>query len=284
MAVRDEWPSGRDHGEAALSYAARGWLLFPCRPCDKRPILKDWPSRATTIAGTIVGWWRQWPTANLAIATGPASGIFVLDVDRHSADGNATLAELEARHGGLPETIMQRTGGGGLQLFFHWPHGHDIRNSAGRLGPGLDIRGDGGYALVPPSVHPSGRPYRWKCSTPLAVAPPWLLDLIDPPKSAPSRRSTRWDRSLAASRYAEIALRRELAALQTAPPGTRNHSLNKAAFSLAQLAGAGLLDPKATTRLLAGAALAAGLAKHEVAATLRSGFEAGYCRPREIQT
>jgi Bifunctional DNA primase/polymerase, N-terminal len=258
--------------------------VFPCRPRDKRPLLKNWPSQATTAAQEIVQWWLRWPTANLAIATGPTSNLLVLDVDQHEVDGEMMLAELAARHGLLPTTVVQRTGGGGRQLFFRWPDGHDIRNSVGRLGPGLDIRAEGGYAIVPPSVHPSGRRYRWECCATLAVAPPWLLDLLDPPKSPQSPPPIRCDRSLAASRYAETALRRELEAVRTAAPGTRNHVLNRAAYCLGQLTGAGLLDPEPTIRLLAGAAFAVGLTNHEVTATLRSGFEAGHRRPREVRT
>jgi hypothetical protein len=274
-----------DLAQAALAYACRGLRVHPCAPGQKVPLLKDWPSRATLDPTTIRSWWRRWPAANVAVATGRGSGVFALDVDQHGADGESSLAALEATHGTLPETSVQHTGGGGRQLFFRWPHGRNIRNTVGRLGPGLDIRGDGGYAVVPPSVHPSGRRYRWECCATLAVAPSWLLDLLSPPESPQSSPlPIRCDRPLAASRYAEAALLRELEAVRTAAPGTRNDVLNKATFSLAQLAGAGLLDPESTTRLLAGAALAAGLARHEVAATLRSGFEAGYRQPRQIRT
>lgn len=150
---------------AALDYARRGWAVFPCGR-DKRPLIKDWPHMATMAPEKIREWWGRWPDASIGCPTGPGSGFWVLDVDL--PEGPASLAELEDLFGALPPTMEQRTGGGGRQLFFRWPEDREVRNSAGKLGPGLDVRGAGGYVILPPSGHPSGRRYAW--ITPAEVA------------------------------------------------------------------------------------------------------------------
>lgn len=136
---------------AALAYARRGLPVFPVN--GKSPLTMHGFKDASMDANIIRGWWTQWPDANVAIATGLVSGLFALDVDpRHG--GDKSLAALEEKHAPLPATLDSRTGGGGRHLFFALTQGQIIRNSAGKLGPGLDVRGDGGYVVIPPSVHP----------------------------------------------------------------------------------------------------------------------------------
>ena len=96
--------------------------------------------------------------------------------------GRRTLEDLESKHGKLPPTISAITGRG-EHLYFKL-NGHAVRNSAGLLGPGLDVRGDGGYVLLPPSIHPSGRAYAWSVDSAneYADAPEWLYELLQPSK------------------------------------------------------------------------------------------------------
>jgi hypothetical protein len=151
--------SGENHLQlAALDYAKQGWRVFPCIKRGKRPLIKNWQELATTDARVVQGWWKQWPDANVAVVTGASSGVFVLDVD--GADGEVSLAILQDEHGPLPGTLESRTGGGGRHLFFKHD-GTPVKNSTGKLGKGLDVRGDGGYVIVPPSVHETGSPYVW---------------------------------------------------------------------------------------------------------------------------
>jgi hypothetical protein len=113
------------------------------------------------------------------MATGPGSGVWVLDVD--GEQGRTSLAEQEAGHGPLPATLASRTGreDGGEHRWFTWPVDFNIRNSASKLAPGLDVRGDGGYVVIPPSVHPSGADYHWAIpEASIADAPDWLLKLV----------------------------------------------------------------------------------------------------------
>jgi len=115
---------------------------------------------ATTDPETIKKWWTQWPDANIAIATGRKSGIFVIDVDADRG-GEETLRSLEAQNEKLPPTATVITGGGGRHLYFDCPEHQTVRNSQDKLGPGIDVRGDNGYVVAPPSRHSSGKVYQW---------------------------------------------------------------------------------------------------------------------------
>ena len=127
--------------EAALSYARRAIPVFPCEPGGKRPLTHNGFWDATTDEPRLRTWWRRRPSANVGVPTGKESGLLVLDVD--------------PREGGT----RSRTGGGGTHVFFRYPAGEEVRNSAGWLGPGLDVRGEGGYVVVPPSRTRSA--YEW---------------------------------------------------------------------------------------------------------------------------
>lgn len=266
---------------AALPLDALGWRLLPCERGGKRPLLRDWPAKASADLAVIEGWARRWPGCNVGLATGAGSGVLALDVDRHGeVDGEATLAALLDRHGALPRTATQRTGGGGRQLLFAWPAGRRIGNTAGKLGPGLDTRGEGGFVVLAPSLHPSGQRYAWLLppwEVPPASAPAWLLDLLDPPP--PPRRAPLPVPDLGDA-YGEAALRRAVERVGSAPEGERNRTLNAEAFGLGQLAGAGLLSAEIAAVALASAALAAGLGRHETERTIASGLRAGLANPR----
>jgi len=150
---------------------------------------------ASTDPETVERWFTS-TAFNIAIATGAVSGIFVLDIDpRH--DGDEALAALEAKHGPLPATWRFLTGGGGEHILFRHP-GRTIPNSAGVLGPGIDVRGDGGYIVAPPSLHICGRPYAISVDhhpddVPLADAPTWLLERIAATRTADkARKAAQW--------------------------------------------------------------------------------------------
>jgi hypothetical protein len=160
---------------AALAYARAGLPVFPLKPRSKVPATGDGFKSATLEVEQLEDWWRRWPEANLGIRTGGESGLVVLDVDLQHG-GAATLKRLEAEHGPLAETARSLTGSGGWHLIFRHP-GTELRNSAGALGEGIDIRGDGGYIVAPPSVHENGRAYRWlrRLELGIADAPTWLV-------------------------------------------------------------------------------------------------------------
>jgi uncharacterized protein YndB with AHSA1/START domain len=156
---------------AALAYARRGVPVFPCEPGGKRPLTRNGFWDATTEARQIEAWWARWPAANVGVPTGGRSGLLVLDADPRGG-GFESLVLLERENGPLPETARARTGGGGVHVFFGYPAGETVRNSAGTLGAGLDVRGEGGYVVVPPSRTRSA--YEWIDRSPPAE-PKWLL-------------------------------------------------------------------------------------------------------------
>jgi Bifunctional DNA primase/polymerase, N-terminal/Primase C terminal 1 (PriCT-1) len=169
--------------KAALAWARNGKPVFPCRPGGKDPLTKRGHIDATTDPRKIHMWWKRWPNANIAVPTGGRSGVLVVDVDHP-----ASLDALEAKHDKFSETRTHSTGSGGMHLIFAYPEDSDIRNSAGKLGEGLDVRGEGGYIIVPPSR--TTRPYEILDALPPADTPPWLLEtLTEPKRSAVKVRS-----------------------------------------------------------------------------------------------
>ena len=158
------------NGAIALSFAENGIPVFPSVPIGpraKQPLTPNGHHDATLDANQILRWWRSWPDALVGIPTGPASDVWVLDVDGEA--GRRSLNELMARLG--VETIadltpcVSRTPSGGLHLIFQLQIGERPRNRARDIGAGLDTRGvkvDGtsaGYFIAPGSMLPDGRRY-----------------------------------------------------------------------------------------------------------------------------
>jgi hypothetical protein len=171
--------------DVALKYLKRGWSVIPVGT-NKRPLV-NWKryQRNHATAQEVRDWIEDNQNTSIAIITGTVSGIVVLDVDVKNG-GRESFEQLQQEHGRLPQTVTVKTGGGGRHFYFQHP-GMSVRPSAGRLGPGLDIRGDGGYVVAPPSQHESGTLYEWKHgpeTMTVAPLPEWLLRLIvDDPKS-----------------------------------------------------------------------------------------------------
>ncbi len=165
--------------EAALKYGGKGKPVFPCKQ-DKAPYydktaLKHGCLDATTDPRKITAWWNRWPEANVGIRTGKASGLIIVDFDTYKP-GAMTVEEFEEKYGTIPHTATVRTGSGGLQFYLVYPDGMEISNSAGMLGKHVDVRGEGGYTLAPPSVT-TGR-YEWINKAPPAPVPPKLLEAL----------------------------------------------------------------------------------------------------------
>jgi hypothetical protein len=167
---------------AALYYAERRLPVFPVAPRAKRPRTAHGLKDATTDAAQITEWWRKSPDANIGAATGRASDLAVIDLD--GPEGEASFAALEGPVEDMPVVLTGR----GAHLHFRAPP-FELRNSAGKIGPGVDIRADGGYVLLPPSVHPSGTVYQW-IGKPRA-RPPWPEWLLCPAPTRPEPSPTR---------------------------------------------------------------------------------------------
>ena len=195
--------------KAAVKYARKGWPVFPLHTaidgkcscgnskCNESNSVGKHPrfdkktldhgfKNATTNVEQVKAWWERWPDANIGVATGVKSFV-VLDVD--GSKGKKSLKALEKKYGKLSKTVTSRTGGGGKHYFFRTDQG--VECSASKIGDKLDIKGEGGYIIMPPSDHKSGKKYKWvkgldPASVAIADMPDWLFDLANKPKNKTS--------------------------------------------------------------------------------------------------
>lgn len=171
---------------AALDYAELGWSVFPAPSNGSKKSYKsaaysngaNWGK--TTDTQEILTDFRRWPNANVGIATGPQSGIFVVDIDTkegHGIDGKSEFAQLEAQYETVRPTRMAQSPTGSIHLYFQYPSNIVIRNSTSKIAEGVDVRGEGGIVIAPPSVRPGKGIYEWLNDYPVAEAPNWLIEL-----------------------------------------------------------------------------------------------------------
>ena len=170
-------PEREQRGETAIPRLAEsGFRLFPLTRWGKRPLIDKWQEKATCNGESLRAWMQEYPGCNWGLACGPDSRVFVLDVD--GDDGAASLHELIGNHGhDWTNTLSVKTARGS-HFYFRYPSDAVIRNSTSKLALGIDVRGEGGYVLVPPSVHPSGVSYCWSGAgkdAQVLTAPVWLL-------------------------------------------------------------------------------------------------------------
>jgi hypothetical protein len=162
-------------GEAARRLARFGFYVFPCAQRQKVPATRNGLKDAKRDDEAITTCWQQYPHMNIGVRTGAESGIVVLDVD--GDEGWDSLHELEDQFDELPSTASVTTPRGGQHFYFVHP-GFELRNTTGFPGPGLDVRGDGGYVLAPPSVAAGGRAYQVDEEVAPVPLPAWLLKLL----------------------------------------------------------------------------------------------------------
>jgi hypothetical protein len=242
---------------AAFDYAARGWPVFPCNQ-TKAPHTPNGYKDATTDAATIYEWWLQWPQAMIGMPTGPASGVWVLDVDDPEAFAESCPID-------LPRTRKAITGKG-FHLYFQHNDARPVRNAQRHPVkgwpfvdmPGAEVRGEGGYIILPPSRHPSGRFYSWEVECEPAPAPAELLRIVTrqggkvskvPPEGRPAPLALiGWSDTP----YGLAALQREADAILHAGNGEQESALNEAGLKIgAVIAGGELSLVTATARLIA---------------------------------
>lgn len=214
---------------------------------------------------------------------GPGAGI------DEAADGAAVLRELAAGRP-IPDTFTVATPSGGMHLYFRAPAAPRLRNTVARLGPLIDTRATGGYVVGPGSVI-RGRPYEIVADVPIAPVPRWIVreliakaraELPAMPPAPVGRPGVAGSRpnGAAAAAYGAAALRNEVERVLAARVGTRNDTLNRAAYALGRLVGAGILDRDLAASELFHAARRVGLSARETSSTLASGLGAGIARPR----
>ncbi len=285
---------------SALDYANVGWPVIPLhhplecggcscrRKCDspyKHPRTRNGLDDATTDEATIRQWWTRGPYSNIGIATGARSGLVVLDVD--GPEGLGHWDELEERHDATPSSFLVTTPRGGIHLYLAHP-GRRVPNTAGKLAPNIDVRGDGGYVVAHPSNAINGRGWRqwtgagcegWLDGTAeLVPMPEWMSPIVKPVVARPAPPGG----LKLIGRYAQTALDAECGRVARAPEGSRNHALNRAAFSLGQLVGGGALDAAEVVAALLEVATRAGLGGVEAERTIASGLAKGRAQPRHV--
>jgi hypothetical protein len=259
--------------------ALLGWRLYPASRRTKKACFPNPTAQATHDLNTLAAWQREYGPCNWRVVM-QGSGIWAIDLDvpshDHAADGVAAFAELVRDNGPLPPRPATRSGGGGMALFFRH-NGQRIIRKTGTPSPGIDPRAGGLSVTIPPSVHvTTRRPYRW-IMPPWELSPPdapaWLLKLLEPPPEPEYRRAP-----IDTSDAARSRLYRAAGAVADAQPGQRNDVLNRRAYQIGTLIGAGLLGEQEAIGALYGAARAAGLDHAEAKATIRSGVNSGMRR------
>src|SRR5262249_26718127 len=300
-------------GDSALAFATRAWPVFPCDPKTKQPLTEHGVKDATTDVERIRAWWARWPQAMIGLPTGKSIGAFVVDFDPGVDEKTGEIFELTDLVKKLsielgviwPKTLAVVTPRGGRHAYFRLPEGDPPGNRAGIV-KRIDVRGEGGYVIVPPSVRADGVAYRWAegCAPDeleLAIAPPALLDCIfrrgkwarDAARAADAgadrepARQTPVDVSAHVRTYALAALASEAGKVAGRGPGERNDKRNRAAFALGQLVAAGALLERVVRAELEDAADRCGLTKDDglksVRDTIDSGLKSARSSPRDLR-
>lgn len=225
---------------------------------------------ATTDPNRIREMFRRVPGGMLAMRTGAESGIVVVDID--PGHGGAVLPEI------MPPTAYVVTGSGGLHLWYRHPATR-VPCSQSRVGPGIDIRGEGGYVVVPPAIHPrTGLPYRWAGNGPVAEMAPGLLAACQPPRPTPSvataPRATPTTRRAGGITDPNALLAAHLEAVRKAPEGRRRNTLYGAARGVARMVSAGAIKASDAALALTEVGREAGQEDRKIQAAIEGGFRA----------
>jgi len=263
------------------AFLAQQWPVFPCA-ANKRPVTEHGFKEAVSDPEAARDLFRRPGAEMIGVPTGAASGIIVIDLD--VKDGGAGLEWLAANEHRLPRTRRHRTQSGGLHLLFRQPADRRIRNSASKIAPNVDVRGDGGYVIFPPSPG-----YSIADDAMPAEAPAWLLDLIDPPAPPPAPVAPRREPvSGDGSKYGMAALDGECEAIMAAPFGQQETTLNAACLKIGALVAGGELAADFALHALTSAAL--GMASQpgrdrwdpaKLRDKVRSAFADGQRQPRQ---
>jgi Bifunctional DNA primase/polymerase, N-terminal len=262
----------------AQRLVACGCNVIPLQPRDKKPATNWKPLQSTRLVDRdwdevdryLYSWWGDGKDHGLGVVTGAVSEIVVVDVDSDEA------REIVEQTCGWPRTVTAKTAKG-WHLYFRHP-GAGTRNGVRRGQVALDVRGDGGYVVAPPSVHPSGFEYRWQISPftfaggmwPPAVMPDELHALLWPTSHV---TATTAPVTVHTTKYVDVALEREVATVSSATEGTRNDQLNKSAFALARFVHDGALAASTYVEHLTAAAMRTGLGETEIRRTLASALQ-----------
>jgi hypothetical protein len=279
----DTAAGGQASSTGAVAYACTqlGFRVFPLMPGTKRPAIKDWKHYATREVDQVRSWWAggEFTGCPVGIATGPGSGVWVLDLDRkHGINGFASLRDLAEANGASVQdftaTMTVATPSGGAHLYFRWDETvlrqKGVHNSSGLLGPGIDVRGIGGLVKAPGQDGYQVVPRDGIRSTAIVSAPEWLVHLARKPERKESADIQYEPGSAAADREVDRIIDR----LGSAAPGTRNNALNVAAFRLGKMGTLGAEEAWSELRTVM-FSIGANDDESSQRRTFESGWEAG---------
>ncbi|MCA1365829.1 DUF3631 domain-containing protein [Bradyrhizobium sp. BRP14] len=250
--------------DIALSYVRAGFRIFPAGT-DKKPLVRAWQTKATLDPDAVRTWWSKWPDAMVALPTGADNDLYVVDLDRKPwCDGVAIYDLFQSDDDGAP---LVRTASGGVHRYYKFNSSLrpdlgklDLGNTASKIAPCVDTRGQGGYVIAAGSGA-----YQYVNGLDIDDRKPitaWILGM------------------LAAGGPSYKPLLKACETIYSAPEGTRNDVLNTEAFKLSKKSRIPL-DMVRTA--LGEAARAAGLDHYEIEATLDSAFGAGQAQQAQAQ-
>jgi Bifunctional DNA primase/polymerase, N-terminal/D5 N terminal like len=264
-----------------LDAAARGWQVFPLQARTKDgQLLKSWKAEASSDLMQITNWATWWPGCNWGLATGARSGVFVVDVDSDAAFNWAALEKA------LPISYLVKTGRG-FQFYLRQPAGTRVKNSQDEIYPDVDVKGDGGYVVIPPSIHPSGIPYEVMEGGELSEAPEWLIDLVK--DTTPDRPavdlSTLGELSAQDKEFGRNIFLKACRSYAEMQPGGRNAALNNLSLRAGTMIARDCFDAEYAEEKMIDAATENGYiakdGRSAAIATMTSGLSAGYLKPWE---
>jgi hypothetical protein len=251
--------------EKATHYVEMGWPVIP-QGLDKKPLIKGWRDLRVPTMRQIEVWNLQWPDANVALLTGRTSGIFVIDLDSDAAITRWKDIKVICNLAREPPTVVTRRG---LHLYYRTV-GYVKSQSPSKLGKGIDIRGEGGMATLPPSKHESGHVYAWQGQPDFSNIPmptPSTMRMIAGFDPVQGRKPVQL--------INEVSVERAIDRLKSTTEGGRNRQLYSAAFVAGKAVRARQITEMDAWRLLKDAGRDVGLTQTEIMATIRSGLHDG---------
>ncbi len=270
----------------AMELARAGKRILPVGR-DKRPLVKDWTQSASSDVKQVKEWWGKLPDANIGLVTGETNGFFVVDLDRHGGPDGVQVFETLCREKGVDiKTHKVGTPSGGQHLYFRYPtDGTKVTNKTSLL-PGVDIRGDGGMIIYPPSCNGQGVAYTVLEDAEPAIPPAWLLEMVTSPapgtpKVADHAGSTRVDYDVEKNvPYLNKVIENAVSQMEAAYTGNRNDTLFKCAVSVAPYIASGQLEELEAFAPLHEVAKLKGLDDGEINAVLDSAMKRGKEAPK----
>lgn len=260
----------------ALEYSAFGWFVFPCK-ADKSPMIQHGFHAASRDPVVIRGWWERYPKALIGGACGK-SNIVVFDLDVKNGPNGIEAFEELCRKNRIDTTgaLVSLSPSGGKHIIFSHDHSiAPIKCTASQVAQGIDVRGDGGYIILPPSRSTNGKYEKFGDWSSAPIELPPSLALVAKQASERTGKPPFLKRR-GTTVSGNVVLSAEVTKMKNTEVGNRNTQLNKSGYRLGHLLFDGGLERDAIVSELSKAALASGLDEHEVKKTVENSINDGF--------